>query len=137
MPDLFRPLFKPDLLKSRTAHFALAFAPAQRQVAENWARTAADPAFRAEREKPFQGQSLAALRQAGRELPGSRHRGRVLAWATGALHRAVSTANLTSVGAKPVSASLFQLALTSGPNAHSRLDPWGSEAVSTLTQAYG
>lgn len=61
MPDLFKPLFNPNLLKSRAAHFAPGFSAAQTQVVENWARTAADPAFRAEREKPFQGQFLTDL----------------------------------------------------------------------------
>jgi len=58
MPDLFKALFNPNLLKARMGAFAPAFSEAQRAVADNWARTAADPAFLGEKEKPFQGQFL-------------------------------------------------------------------------------
>ncbi|NLF16921.1 MAG: N-6 DNA methylase, partial [Lentisphaerae bacterium] len=58
MPELFKPLFNPNLLRSRTCHHLPAFTPAQMEQVANWARTARDPAFRAEKEKPFQGQFL-------------------------------------------------------------------------------
>ena len=58
MPDLFKPLFNSNLLKSRTAQVAPAFTAEQTRVLGNWIRTAADPAFRTENEKPFQGQFL-------------------------------------------------------------------------------
>ncbi len=48
-------------LNSRAAHFAPGFTAEQMRVVENWARTAADPAFRAEKEKPFQGQFITDL----------------------------------------------------------------------------
>jgi len=61
MPELFKPLFNPKLLASRAVHFTPAFTPAQMEVVGNWVRNAADPAFRAEKEKPFQGQFLIDL----------------------------------------------------------------------------
>ncbi|MBN2452383.1 MAG: N-6 DNA methylase [Lentisphaeria bacterium] len=58
MADLFKPLFNPNLLRGRFTHFSPSLTEDQREVVANWSRTAADPAFQAEKEKPFQGQFL-------------------------------------------------------------------------------
>jgi hypothetical protein len=58
MPDLFNPLFSPTLLARRLTGFAPTLSPDLTAIADQWARTAADPAFLNLNEKPLQGQFL-------------------------------------------------------------------------------
>ena len=45
MPDLFKPLFSPNLLARRLTGYAPPSSPELAALADQWARTAADPAF--------------------------------------------------------------------------------------------
>ncbi len=58
MADAFKPLFNRNLLKNRIKGFEVELSDAQRKLVEDWAKTASDPMFRREKEKPFQGQFL-------------------------------------------------------------------------------
>ncbi|MDD4060284.1 MAG: N-6 DNA methylase [Kiritimatiellae bacterium] len=58
MPDLFKPLFSPNLLSRRLIGFTPDLPPELAALAHQWARTAADPAFLRLNEKPLQGQFL-------------------------------------------------------------------------------
>jgi hypothetical protein len=58
MPDLFKPLFSPNLLARRLTGFAPILSPELTAIADQWSRTAADPAFLNLNEKPLQGQFL-------------------------------------------------------------------------------
>jgi hypothetical protein len=61
MPDLFKPLFSPNLLARRLTGFAPALSPELTAIADQWSRTVADPAFLNLNEKPLQGQFLADI----------------------------------------------------------------------------
>jgi len=61
MPDIFKPLFNPNLLRARISAFSPTVTDRQREFARLWAKTAADPAFLKENEKPLQGQFLAEV----------------------------------------------------------------------------
>jgi len=61
MPDLFKPLFSPNLLARRLTGYAPPSSPELAALADQWARTAADPAFLNLNEKPLQGQFLADI----------------------------------------------------------------------------
>ena len=58
MPDLFKPLFSPKLLARRLTGFDPTMSPELTAIADQWSRTAADPAFLKLNEKPLQGQFL-------------------------------------------------------------------------------
>ena len=58
MLDNFKPLLNRNFLKARVDGFAFELTPAQRKIAEDWAKTANDPSFRRENEKPHQGAFL-------------------------------------------------------------------------------
>ncbi len=58
MPDLFKPLFSPTLLSRRLTGFTPTLSPELTAIADQWSRTAADPAFLKLNEKPLQGQFL-------------------------------------------------------------------------------
>lgn len=55
---LFKPLFSPNLLVRLLTGFTPTLSPELAAIAEQWARTAADPAFLNLNEKPLQGQFL-------------------------------------------------------------------------------
>ncbi|OGV78589.1 MAG: hypothetical protein A3K19_32135 [Lentisphaerae bacterium RIFOXYB12_FULL_65_16] len=61
MPEIFKPLFNPSLLKGRMAGYAPEFTDQQRAAAADWAKTAADPAFLDLNEKPLQRPFLADI----------------------------------------------------------------------------
>jgi len=61
MPDLFKTLFSPNLLARRLTGFAPTPSPELTAIADQWARTAADPAFLNLNEKPLQGQFLSDI----------------------------------------------------------------------------
>ena len=58
LPALFKPLFSPNLLVRRLTGYTPTLSPEFAALADQWARTAADPAFLNLNEKPLQGQFL-------------------------------------------------------------------------------
>ena len=61
MTALFKPLFSPNLLARRLTGYAPTVSPELTAIADQWARTAADPEFLNLNEKPLQGQFLSDI----------------------------------------------------------------------------
>ena len=61
MTALFKPLFSPNLLIRRLIGYAPTVSPELAAIADQWASTAADPAFLNLNEKPLQGQFLSDI----------------------------------------------------------------------------
>ena len=61
MRDIFRPLFNPNLLRARIGGFSPVVSDRQFELARLWAKTALNPAFLKENEKPLQGQFLTEI----------------------------------------------------------------------------